>query len=97
MKDSIDTIISRLENEGPFTGAFILGGKLMQRLHPDDAAIVSLTRWELYRDGTGCPQGTDILIKRKTRFGANMLYVIFRKAGADKTDGEQIVYQVELG
>ena len=96
MKESIDKVIELLESNGPFEGSLGLCDRTVERVQPGDARLVGITRWDLHRDGNSCPQGTDILLRRKTEYGENILYVNFRKPNTHCLDEDQIIYRITL-
>ena len=96
MRESIDRLIDLLEAKGPFEGSFELCDRAVERVQPGDARLVGLVRWDLHRNGSTCPQGTDVLLRRKTEYGENILYVNFRKPNTHWLDENQIIYRVTL-
>ena len=95
MKQPINNVISYLEDNGPFEGTISYGERTIERIHPGDARLVVITRWLLHRDGNTCPEGTDILTKRKTEYGQNILYVAFRKPNTTVED-DWTIYRITL-
>lgn len=93
---SVGEVIDALEEKGPSEGSFTLGGRVITRIDPTDARIVSLTHWLLHRDGNTHPSGRDILCHRKTEQGQNILYVKFRRPDTDAFDKNQTIYRIEL-
>ena len=96
MEQNIDTVISLLEKEGPFEGSFTLGGRQIERVKSTDPRVVVLTRWLLHRDGLNTPEGIDILTRRVTEYGENILYVNFRKPDTDCLEDDQAFYRIKL-
>ena len=96
MTDSIEDIISQLENTPPFEGERTIGGRQVIRVKPDDCAVVTITRWILHRDGNCTPNGKDILVKRKTEYGRNVLYVNYRHPDTQVLSNSQVIYKITL-
>ena len=96
MKKPLDKIISYLENNGPFEGSFSYGERTIERIQPDDVRLISITSWLLHRDGNCVPHGMDILVKRKTENGQNILYVNFRHPDTQILSKKQIIYRITL-
>ena len=95
-KKPITEVISHLKEHGPFAGTFSYGGRTIQRIKPSDIPIVSISRWILHTDGRTSPDGMDILTRRITEFGQNILYVNFRKPDTDCNSEDQTVYRIVL-
>ena len=96
MKKPLDKIISYLENNGPFDGSFSYGERTIERIRSDDVRFISITGWLLHQDGNCVPNGMDILIKRKTEYGQNILYVNFRHPNTQLLSNRQIIYRIQL-
>lgn len=92
----INDIISMLETDGPAQGEAVIGNRRVRRMDPTDIAVTSIRHWHLHRDGNACPEGTDILTKRRTENGEDILYVAFRKPDISVLDGGWTVYRLEL-
>lgn len=95
-KQPIDKVMDLLEANGPFEGTFTCGGRSVERIRPGDARLVGINRWDLHRDGNACEKGTDILAKRKTEYGQNILYVKFSKPNTHWLDENQVIYRITL-
>lgn len=96
MTTSIDKIIDLLETNGPFEGTFTCEGRNVERIKPGDTRLVGINRWSLLRNGNACKTGTDILAKRKTEYGQNILYVKFSKPNTQWLDENQVIYRITL-